>query len=717
MKRLLLLSTCYGLLAQAALAQPTPRLLDEESLLPLISKRPGSLSRVDPRTYSQLQVQLGEQDSRTLAEILPALTANQRNFESQLNRAAAGVLFEKPQVSEEVLERPDSFVVVRRTHLEVARPQELARVSEDYANFLGHPEALPVKLEGPAQAEFERYLKDEIPKLPLQHPLRKALAQSPQALLQAILSGQGDFEVTDTFLIPRKHLSVQQGKWNHPIFRDGSFDRTSSRPSAHPLFLPALGSEEMRLVPLEAQPQIVIPPGPQAMERQSGAHFSHINFLTGFTRGSSWEWERRWDYPSGFFRMSLGMSYGLGLRVPLRIETETKPTQIEIRDREDRAINVLTKVSARTFDAPSDFYRRLGLPEPLIFDGREAVLESNFYYGYKLRALWTDVLHQRRQDLGFDYSQNLAAPFGDSNPRVRLAIPPDLTRTTIDAGVLRGYAQAALRLDGRGSIAVSHESLWNEQTNQRQRLTFRQPEAQTLVARLPALAARLGQQVQARFGFRFFDPTYRVDLTLTPEVRLGLRANFKVWSRSFNTDWMALQALRVGLGEIELNRHSGTPSEFRYQGGIKSFLAQVRGSSTPTLNLPAQGSRLALVSLATGKYVRAGLGEDGHLGAVAHQRRSWETFELERLGEDRVALRNVQNGRWVRAGVGSNTLLAAVSQQIGGWETFHLISLGQGRYALRSAQNQRYVGVGADGNLQATSLSLESSQTFTLVLP
>lgn len=715
LKRLLVLSSCCGLLGQAAFGQPWPGLLDEEALLPLNSKRVGPTRNVDPRRFSQLEVQLGERDSRTLAEIVPALTANQRNFESQLKRAAPGVLFEKPQISEEVLESADSFVLVRRTHLEVARPQELARISEDYANFLGHPDSGPVELEGPAQKEFEHYRTSQIPKLPANHPLRLAAARGPQALLQAILSGQGDFEVTDTYLIPRKNLSMQQGKLVHPTFREGSFDQNRGQPFRNSLFLPALGGDEMQLVPLPDQPALAIPPGPQPWERQSGANFAHINFLTGFSRGGSWEWERRWDYPSGFFRMSLGMSYGLGLRVPLRIQAETSPTQIEIRDRQDRPVNVVTKVSAHTFDAPGDFYRRMGLADRLLFDGQEAVLESQFYYGYKLRALWTDVLHQRRRDLGFDYSQNMAPPFADANPSLRLAIPPELTHTSIQAGPLKGYAQAALRLDGKGSIAVSHESLWNGQASQRQRLTFRERTAQTLVTQLPALVAELGQQVQARYGFRFFDPVYRLDLTLTPEVRLGLQANFKVWSRNFNTNWMALQGLRVGLGEVDLNRHSGTPNEFRYQGGVKSFLALLRSSSTPALDLPPQGSRLALVSQANGNYVRAGLGTDCHLGASARQIRGWETFQLERLGEDRVALRNVQNGRWVRAGVGRANLLAASSERVDRWETFHLVTLGQGRYALRSSHNQLYVGVAADGNLQASSTTLEGAQTFRLV--
>jgi hypothetical protein len=689
--------------------------LDEDSLLPLRLSLKDPVRRLDPATLSQFSVAVGQGQSRNLAEVLPPLMADQRRFAAQLDQVPAGVLLDRPEISEEILEFGDSFAILRRTRVNVVRPLELAKVSQEYARFLGQPKTGPVKLEPDSQAGFDRYLAHEVPRLSSQHPLRQAAQRGPEALLQAVVSGQGDFEIIDTYLIPRQTPMVKEGQILHPVLQGGVFDSTRTQAPRRLLFMPALGPSLATLVPLPARPEIVIPAGPQPMERLSGKHVSHVDFLTGFTRAGSWQFERRWNYPSGFFRMSLGMSYGLGLRVPLRITAETTPSEIEIRDREDRPVSMVTQISARTQDASTEFYRKLGLPERLLFDGQEAVLESSFYYGYKLNALWTDVIHQRRRDLGFDYSQNLAPPFADSNPSVRLAIPAALTQTEIRTAALRGYAQAAVRMDGKGTIEVNQEGLWNGRGLQRSHLTFSQLTPQQVVLQLPALVAQVGQQVQARYGFRLFDPAYRVDLTLTPEVRLGLEADFRVWSRNFRTDWMALNGLRVQLGELELGRHAGTPHEYRYEGGRKNFLATTRAGSS-VADGPAQGSRLALRSLANGRYVRAGLDRLGHLGAASQQRRGWETFELERLGGDRVALRSGQNRLWVRAGGGQESYLMATSTRVDRWETFHLLALGQGRYALRSAQSQLYVGVRPDGLLNASSSTIQDAQIFQLEL-
>jgi len=80
--------------------------------------------------------------------------------------------------------------------------------------------------------------------------------------------------------------------------------------------------------------------------------------------------------------------------------------------------------------------------------------------------------------------------------------------------------------------------------------------------------------------------------------------------------------------------------------------------------------RFALISVQSGKYVRAGGGPNSLLGAISDRVAGWETFEWIDLGGSRIALRSAQNGKFVRAGVGQESLLAAVSDRVAAWETF-----------------------------------------------
>ena len=80
--------------------------------------------------------------------------------------------------------------------------------------------------------------------------------------------------------------------------------------------------------------------------------------------------------------------------------------------------------------------------------------------------------------------------------------------------------------------------------------------------------------------------------------------------------------------------------------------------------------RFALISVQSGKYVRAGGGQESLLGAVSDRIADWETFERVPIDGTRVAIRAVLSGKYVRAGVGQESLLAAVSDRIAAWETF-----------------------------------------------
>jgi hypothetical protein len=140
-------------------------------------------------------------------------------------------------------------------------------------------------------------------------------------------------------------------------------------------------------------------------------------------------------------------------------------------------------------------------------------------------------------------------------------------------------------------------------------------------------------------------------------------------------------------------------------------------TSTPTNTRTPEPQLIALQSLQSGQYVRAGVGSQSYLAAASTQIAGWETFQLIYLGGDQVAIKSVQSGKYVRAGVGSESYLAATSSQVASWETFQLIFLGGDQIALKSVQSGKYVraGVGSQSYLAAASSQVAGWETFIII--
>jgi len=315
-----------------------------------------------------------------------------------------------------------------------------------------------------------------------------------------------------------------------------------------------------------------LPPVDTPTVERTGRHSFRQAFLAGFTRGNAWEWERRWNYPSGFFRITLGASYGIGLRIPIDVTGELSPTDIRVQDSEDRAAQMMTRIRAVTLDANADFYRRTGLPEHLVFNGHEAVLNAEFGLGYKFRVFWEDILYRRYRTYGINYDQDFRPPFGDERIGPRLEIPSDVTRTNFRSGALDGEAQMGLSLRGQGTVNLDFQPFIGSDRMPTQRLEFTRTDFKTVRTCLPARPMRSRMSsAAARYGFRLFHPSYRFDLSIVPEVRVRVRAHACGFSRTFSTGWVALNSFRMRLGTVSFNHHDGTTSEYRYADGVKRF--------------------------------------------------------------------------------------------------------------------------------------------------
>ncbi len=133
----------------------------------------------------------------------------------------------------------------------------------------------------------------------------------------------------------------------------------------------------------------------------------------------------------------------------------------------------------------------------------------------------------------------------------------------------------------------------------------------------------------------------------------------------------------------------------------------------------ADEKRIALQSVQSGLYVRAGLTQQSLLAAVSPHVQEWETFRVVPQDGAIVALQSIQSNKYVRAGVGEDSRLAAVSSQVSGWEKFRWIERGNGKIALQSVQNGKFVRAGwtRDGYLAAVSSEIKEWETFRLIDP
>jgi hypothetical protein len=393
---------------------------------------------------------------------------------------------------------------------------------------------------------------------------------------------------------------------------------------------------------------------------------------------------------------------------------------VQRRDSRDRKDSVKLAVDARTLDGDAEFYRSTGLDRDLVFDGKEFVFELQLYFGYRLRAAWTNVAHLTNRHYGFDAGSQFEPPLGGPASLPRIEIPARVTNTVIDVPGLHGEAQLGLEPRARGQISLDYEALWGNRVVRHQPLTIDRPGPLTIEESLPALeAAAVGDSARQSYGFRLSNPVYRADLSLTPQVRLGLTAGYSWFSRSFSTGWLSLNSLRIELGSVKLPRHPGTETQYRYDEGVKEFARIHTGlaGGVPASIADETAPRLVtLRSAQNGRFVRAGFTSATLLSARSPEARGWETFEMQDLGQGLVALRSRQNGRYVRAGVGPGSLLAATSEHARSWETFRLVRRPDGRVTLQSVQSRKYVraGVGEDSLLAATSDRVGGWETFEL---
>lgn len=645
-------------------------------------------------------VPVGEKKHTTLGNIVRTVFKEQDDFSADLRKIhpSSGILLKAPEVIEEIYEFPDSYVILKSTSINVSKPKELAASSALFRSYLIQAKKAKINTTSDlkmdkqeSQKGFDHFMTHVVPTLAADDPLRIAAAGGRQEVLKAISEGKGTFDIIDKITIPKQPVRKLNTRMIHLIH---------SGPDAQ------VQAEAIQTPRIE----------------ESGEYIFKTKFLAGFTKDGVWEWERRWRFPSGFFRISLWASYGLGCRIPIEVQGKLYPTRINMYDYHDGAGELKLDISAYAMDAGTEFYKDVGLPGSSLHEGHEGVLEFEFGFGLRFRALWSNIVYIPKHTLmQKSFSQDFIPPMGDSGDGPRIEIPTDYTNTNFDRlDFIGGYAQIGFRLTGNGQVSLDYVPFLGSEEMPKKKLLLHKPlrtkerdviyeqEEKTL---LPAKSTKTEEK---KFGFTLNNPKYEIDLSIIPEIKIGVHVGYDWLSRSFNSGWMPLNDLKLEFGSVAFTRHSGTRKEFKFKEGVKKFVKIPKYEGYI-------GDLVALQWDVNKKYVRGGVTDDrvkgaSFLSATENDINIWETFRIKTLGNGNVAFESLRNGKYIRACITDKCYPSVESNHAQSWETFKMISLGGNKVAFQAINNGKYMRILPDkGNILATdSDRVGRNETFNL---
>jgi len=563
---------------------------DQEALASSRLRDARPIRRAPFKTMQARLVETGDGTKEQLGTMVVKSFSEQETFATRMNKAdlVGRAILSLPEVEDEVLEFEDSYVIRRSTKVIVIDPDQVARESILYRDYLGERprramRLTPGELDQEEQASLQVFMTTGINELDPDDPIRVAAKSGEQAVLDAIVAGKGTFTVEDTLIIPKRMGLDQGADIRIPTIRDGILDLKNLEP-VKSLSIKSLGTGPMPREPLKLEAMPIPkkkPPPRQAMKPKaeaSGKKKITAEFLAGITRSANFQWERKWEFPTGYFRITLGAGYAFGYRVPLVASASIEPTKAYIQDYSDKKVIIGVAGKVETVNGSKNFYRRVGLPDSQLKDGKELLLEANVGYGYKLRALWKTRLYRPYTAISISYSQNFQPPMNSliscASCDFLMSLDPKTTKLSLDLTLLKGTAW--IRFDGKtaGLPAMNLETL----ADSKKQKTFALKNVETMVGTYPMkitltpIPLRKGTTTQVRpYGVRLTDPIYKGRLVITPQIKLGLRIGYKKISRNFNTGWINLNSLRIDTGQMVLKNHANTPSEYVWTAGKKTY--------------------------------------------------------------------------------------------------------------------------------------------------
>lgn len=570
-------------------------------------ERSGQIRRwIAPNQVARIGLQSADGATTSLAEVVE--TIRQSNIGLyQTAQSLPQALSGRPEWIESIAETDNAFVISSGVRMMVKDPKALAAISAEFRNSLAERNEVQDKWEDLPEAErqqLEKFFASKMHKMPANHPLAAAAQKGPAALFAAIQEGYGEFSVTETVAFAKLPLPVHNGRIVHPTFAQGLIDFRPHRPlelqlpnaESPPTFKPEVFEW---LTEKDEQTQ-----SPNTPERQQHTHtrgekrFRH-DFLVGFSIGSGWSWERKWESWAGYFEIKLGAGYEFGIRFPMSIRGESNPTYIRRYGQTDNEQRFSTALTLHTFDAGPAYYRQQGVPERYVFDGQEFVLGARAYFRIKLRAFGRTWIN-RGKELGFDYGQDLVPPTGNQDVDFHMAIPPQLTGTHFDYDVLSGSAQFGVKVSLEGNASIRSQLVIDRANAEHgdMRINFGQAGRANFSLTLPPIQLSPRQNKDHyRYGLRLSEPKFQIAASLTPAVRGQLRSHIPGFRRTFSTGWIDLNRFKVELGRATLSAHEGTRSHRDITIGTKEFERFKSRPTLPEIDLPSPDANSPIANL------------------------------------------------------------------------------------------------------------------------
>ncbi|MCA9613951.1 MAG: hypothetical protein KC586_14440 [Myxococcales bacterium] len=517
-----------------------------------------------------IEVAAGPGRRQPLRDVVRAVFAEHDEMATRLrgNRGLIGT----PTTVDEAYELDDRVVVVRTTRVNVSNPTEVARA----APSLGLPARAPrpsrlTDLDAESRAGLAAYRAEAL-RRPAGDPLRAAAERGEEALLQAIEAGYGETEIVDTVVFPTTEVaSVSRGANGTYEITPSTSTVASATATRTTTSTSTTTSRTSSVTPSASTVATQTTTATRSMPSSTfdGTRSDQRNFemLNGFTHTRSWEWERKWSFPSGYLKVGASASYGLGVRIPIMLRATMDPTHMVRRGMPNEDwVDVV--VNARTLDAGSSHYTATGLPNNELFDNDEFVLHLGFGYKVKFRALWKNWIDiDEYRDL-IDESRDFEPPLGgDWQEVLDFFLPAELTHSSVRIpAVIEGSVRAGVRIDARGELALdamgtvaSRSAQVSQDGGARMnatRMVFDdQGEAHTFRIHIPSTNVNAQER---SVGYSLSNLVYTAELSAVPGAKVTLESlvpGFKGHSWS-TVIW--LNDFRIRLGETSFSTHAGT---------------------------------------------------------------------------------------------------------------------------------------------------------------
>ncbi len=363
--------------------------------------------------------------------------------------------------------------------------------------------------------------------------------------------------------------------------------------------------------------------------------------------------------------------------------------------------------------------------------GKEFALGGSVELGYKLHLFGVDVIYRELSPIvNMNYGFDFVPPHGQNTFSRVVEIPRSVTRTGLDFAGISGGLSLGFRLDLQGEAALDARWKMDGIAADYVPLTLPNASPRTLAATLPAFDNRNmqpGQTISRAYRIDLRNPRYILSGTITPCARIGVTIDLPLFSGSFNTPWVNINALRVSLGRHTLGTHRGTAALHSEQIGTKTFTRE----NTASVSLAGR-VRLELRRPENPRYISLGAAPQQLLIPTNESRHSFELSYIDPAMASAadsvpryVVLYSPLISRYLRAGIGAQSVVGAGDrsappgqgwQRQRNWEVFQIVQVSDG-YALRSVVNNNtgYLHL-VNGQIRADEPTRSRAQVFR-VLP